>query len=161
MTDGIADRSTVGVFFGQANRYGDRPLVHHLVGGKWTVTTWAEMRRAVLAIGSALIGAGVKPGECVVIMSENRIEWLECDFAIQSIGAITVPIYPTSPIEIVQKIIDNSEPALAIASDSQMVSKLESDGSLRIVTMESEVASWLRQPPEHRCSIIDFDFDVL
>jgi len=153
VTDSIADRSTVGVFFGQANRYGDRPLVHHLVGGKWTVTTWAEMRRAVLAIGSALIGAGVKPGECVVIMSENRIEWLECDFAIQSIGAITVPIYPTSPIEIVQKIIDNSEPALAIASDSQMVSKLESDGSLRIVTMESEVASWLRRPPEHLAEI--------
>jgi len=128
VTDGIADRTTVGVFFGQASHYGDRPLVHHLVGDKWTVTTWADMKRAVLAIGSALIGAGVKAGECVVIMSENRIEWLECDFAIQSIGAITVPIYPTSPVEIIQKIVDNSEPVLAIASDAQMASKLKRPG---------------------------------
>jgi long-chain acyl-CoA synthetase len=149
VTDGIADRTTVGVFFGQASRYGDRPLVHHRVGDEWTVTTWADMKRAVLAIGSALIGAGVKAGECVVIMSENRIEWLECDFAIQSIGAITVPIYPTSPVEIVQKIVENSEPVLAIASDSQMSSKLKAGGSPRIVTMESEVAGWLRQSPEH------------
>ena len=153
MTDGIADRTTVGVFFGQASRYGDRPLVHHRVGDKWTVTTWADMKRAVLAIGSALIGAGVKAGECVVIMSENRIEWLECDFAIQSIGAITVPIYPTSPVEIVQKIVENSEPVLAIASDSQMASKLKAAGSLRIVTMESEVAGWLGQSPEHLAEI--------
>ena len=153
MTDGIADRTTVGVFFGQASRYGDRPLVHHRVGEEWTVTTWAGMKRAVLAIGSALIGAGVKPGQCVVIMSENRIEWLECDFAIQSIGAITVPIYPTSPVEIIQKILDNSEPVLAIASDSQMASKLKAAGTLRIVTMESEVAGWLGQPPEHLAEI--------
>jgi long-chain acyl-CoA synthetase len=153
VTDGIADRTTVGVFFGQASHYGDRPLVHHRVGDVWTVTTWADMKRAVLAIGSALIGAGVKPGECVVIMSENRIEWLECDFAIQSIGAITVPIYPTSPVEIAQKIIDNSAPVLAIASDSQMASRLTAAGSLRVVTMESEVAGWLRQPPEHLAEI--------
>ena len=153
MTDGIADRTTVGVFFGQASRYGDRPLVHHRVGDEWTVTTWAGMKRAVLAIGSALIGAGVKPSECVVIMSENRIEWLECDFAIQSIGAITVPIYPTSPVEIIQKILDNSEPVLAIASDSQMASKLKAAGTLRTVTMESEVAGWLGQPPEHLAEI--------
>jgi long-chain acyl-CoA synthetase len=153
VTAGIADRTTVGLFFGQASHYGDRPLVHHRVGDVWTVTTWADMKRAVLAIGSALIGAGVKPGECVVIMSENRIEWLECDFAIQSIGAITVPIYPTSPVEIAQKIIDNSAPVLAIASDSQMASRLTAAGSLRVVTMESEVAGWLRQPPEHLAEI--------
>jgi long-chain acyl-CoA synthetase len=154
VTDAIADRTTAGVFFGQASRYGDRPLVHHLVGDKWTVSTWADMKRAVLAIGSALIGAGVKPGDCVVIMSGNRIEWLECDFAIQSIGAITVPIYPTSPVEIVQKIVANSEPVLAIASDALMASNIKAAGQLRsIVTMESEVAAWLRQPPEHLAEI--------
>ena len=107
------------------------------------------MKRNVLAVASALIEAGVRPQDTVVIISENRIEWLECDFAIQSIGAITVPIYPTSPPEIVAKIVENSEAVLAIASDGTTASKLKAGGSLRsIVTMDAEVATWLAGPAE-------------
>ena len=47
--EGIADRTTVGVFFSQAARYGDRPLVHYKVGDTWKAQTWADMKRDVLA----------------------------------------------------------------------------------------------------------------
>ena len=91
--EGIADRTTVGVFFGQAARYGERPLVHHLVGEKWKTETWADMKRYVLAVASALVDAGVKQGDRVVLLGENRYEWLVSDFAIQAAGGVTVPIY--------------------------------------------------------------------
>ena len=59
--EGIADRTTVGVFFSQAARYGDRPLVHYKIGEAWKVQTWADMKRDVLAVASALFYAhGVK-----------------------------------------------------------------------------------------------------
>ncbi|HEY3195240.1 MAG TPA: AMP-dependent synthetase/ligase [Candidatus Dormibacteraeota bacterium] len=151
--EAIADRTTVGVFYSQAARLKDRPLVHHLVGDDWAVATWADMKRDVLAVASALIDAGVKAGDCVVIMAENRIEWLYCDFAIQSVGAITVPLYPSTPAEVVQKIVNNSEAVLAIAS-AKTASKLTTGGSLRsVVTMESEVEAWVAKPAQQIAEI--------
>ena len=68
--DAIADRTTVGVFFRQAARFGDRPLVHYRgTEPTWSVATWADMERWVLAVASALVEAGVKAGDSV-----DRIE---------------------------------------------------------------------------------------
>ncbi len=74
--EGIADRTTVGVFFSQAAKLDKRPLVHHPVGGSWAIETWADMKRDVLSVASALVYLGVAPGDRVIIMSENRLEWL-------------------------------------------------------------------------------------
>src|SRR5258706_14067676 len=73
--EGIADRTTVGVFFGQAARYGERPLVHHLVGEKWKTETWADMKRYVLAVASPLVRAGGKQGDRRGPLWENRFHW--------------------------------------------------------------------------------------
>jgi len=89
----------VGVFFRQAARYGDRALVHFQSGDQWKVHSWNDAQRNVLAVASGLIDAGVRAGDSVILISENRVEWICCDWAIQSIGAITVPIYPNSPEE--------------------------------------------------------------
>ena len=91
--EAIAERTTVGAFFRQAARFGDDPLIHYLTGSGWQVATWAGMKAAVLAIASALVETGVKAGDHVVLLSENRYEWIYCDFGIQAAGAITVPIY--------------------------------------------------------------------
>jgi long-chain acyl-CoA synthetase len=104
------------------------------------------MRRHVLAVASALIAAGVKPRDSVLLISENRVEWLYCDFAIQSIGAITVPIYPQSPADLAQVIADDSAATFAIASSAALAAKLKVGGPLReVVTMDGKVADWVRQ----------------
>jgi len=149
--DSIADRTTVGVFFRQAARFGDRALVHyHAADSSWAVATWAEIKRCVLAVASALIEAGVRAGDSVVLMSENRVEWIYCDFAIQSLGAMTVPIYPSSPPVLAQKIAADSGAVLAIASGEQMAAKLATGGPLRrVLRMDAEIAQWVTQPPTH------------
>src|SRR5260221_368655 len=96
--EGIAERTTVGVFFSQAAKFGGRPLVHYPDGEAWKVHLWSDMKRDVLAVASALIEAGVKQGDRVILMSENRLEWLYCDFGIQTAGAVTVPILPYSHV---------------------------------------------------------------
>jgi long-chain acyl-CoA synthetase len=104
------------------------------------------MRRHVLAVASALIAAGVKPRDSVLLISENRVEWLYCDFAIQSIGAVTVPIYPQSPADLAQVIADDSAATFAIASSAALAAKLKVGGPLReVVTMDGKVANWVRQ----------------
>jgi long-chain acyl-CoA synthetase len=152
----IADRTTVGVFFRQAQKFGDRPLVHFRgAGNTWSVATWADMRRDVMAVASALIDEGIRPGDSVVIMSENRVEWIYCDFAIQSVGAMTVPIYPSSPPELAQKIVRDCGAVLAIASGAQMAAKLAVGDQLkRVVRIDVEIAQWVSQQPKHVDEII-------
>lgn len=151
----IADRTTVGVFFRQAARYGDRPLVHHRTGDTWETTTWADMRRCTLAVASALIEAGIKPGDHVVILSPNRLEWLYCDLAIQTAGAIAVPIYAGTVPDVAQTIVANCEAVMAIASDTKMASKLKTTSKLQsVVCMDAEVAKWVEQPPRRLDEVI-------
>jgi long-chain acyl-CoA synthetase len=140
----------VGVFFRQAARFGDRPLIHHRQGDVWQVETWADMRRDVLAVASALIDVGVEAGDHVILMSENRLEWLYCDFAIQAAGAITVPIYPNVSADMAQKIAADCEATVAIASDPTKAEKLPLGGRLRkVALMDKEVAQWVTQSPQH------------
>jgi long-chain acyl-CoA synthetase len=152
--EGIADRTTVGVFFSQAARLAGRPLVHYPDGDAWKVHTWADMKRDALAVASALIDAGVKQGERVILMSENRLEWLYCDFGIQTAGAVTVPIYPSTSQEVIAKIIANSEAVVAIASGSKIASELPVGGSLRkVFTIDDDVVTWTARRPTQLAEI--------
>ena len=137
----------MGVFFRQAARYGDKPLIHYRQADAWQIETWADLRRHVLAVASALISAGVKPHDSVLLIAENRVEWVYCDFAIQTVGAVTVPIYPNSPAEMAQTIAADSGATYAITSGAPLASKFRVAGALRqIATMDGEVAGWVRQP---------------
>ncbi len=149
--EAVADRTTVGVFFRQAARFGGRPLVHYRSGeAPWAVATWADMRRWVLSVASALVEAEVQPGDPVVLMSENRVEWIYCDLAIQSVGATSVPIYPSSPPELAQKIAGDSGAVLAIVSGEKLAGKLITTSRLRrIARMDGEVTEWVTQEARH------------
>jgi long-chain acyl-CoA synthetase len=144
--EAIADRTTVGVFFRQAARYANDPLIHYPAGSGWNVATWADVRRAVLAVASALIAQGVKARDHVVLLSENRLEWIYCDLGIQAAGAVTVPIYAGTPAEMVHVIAANCDAALAIAADGQTAGKL---AGIPTVRLDVEVAAWLKQEPAH------------
>ena len=110
--------------------------------------------RDVLAVASGLIEAGVKPGDSVLLISENRVEWICCDWAIQSVGAVTVPIYPNSPPEMVQTIAVDSAATFGIASNATLAAKLKLEGSLRkVALMESEIAGWLRDAPRQLAEV--------
>jgi long-chain acyl-CoA synthetase len=153
--EAIADRTTVGVFFRQAARYGDRPLVHYPDGKAWKTATWADMMRYILAVASSLVEAGIKPGEHVVLMGQNSIEWLYCDFGIQAAGAIAVPIYSGTVPDVAQTIVANCDAVMAIVSDEKMAAKLKTSGTLRsVVRMNAEVAEWVSQPPRHLNEVV-------
>jgi long-chain acyl-CoA synthetase len=152
--EGMAGRTTVGVFFGQAARLAERPVVHHLAGEKWKTETWTDMKRHVLAVASALVDIGVQQHDRVVLISPNRYEWLAADYGIQSAGGVTVPIYTGTSPEAIQKIVDNSEAVLAIASDQELASRLRAGGTLRkIVTIDSEVSAWMVRRPQQLAEV--------
>lgn len=67
--------------------------------GQWRDVTSAEFRDEVLALAKGLLAQGVRFGDRVAIMSRTRYEWTLFDFALWSIGAQVVPVYPTSSAE--------------------------------------------------------------
>jgi long-chain acyl-CoA synthetase len=152
--DGIAGRTTLGVFFSQAARLTSQPLVHYRAGDAWKVETWADMKRDVLAVASALVDAGVQAGDAVILMSPNRLEWLYCDLGIQAAGAVTVPIYTGTPAEVVEKIASNSDAVMAIVSDSAMGSRFKIEGRMRqVVTIDTDVSAWVVRRPKQLAEV--------
>ncbi len=67
--------------------------------GQWREVTSAEFRDEVLALAKGLLARGIRFGDRVAIMSRTRYEWTLFDFALWSIGAQVVPVYPTSSAE--------------------------------------------------------------
>jgi long-chain acyl-CoA synthetase len=102
----------------------------------------------VLAAASALIRAGVRAGDHVVIIAENRLEWPVSDLAIQSVGAITVPIYATTPPAVAQGIAADAGAVLAIAADEKLAAKVPTTSVMRTVAlMDADLRQWFAAEP--------------
>lgn len=79
--------------------------------GQWRDVTSAVFRDEVLALAKGLIAHGVRFGDRVALMSRTRYEWTLFDFALWSIGAQSVPVYPTSSAEQVLWMLHDAEVA--------------------------------------------------
>lgn len=77
-------------------------------GDSWAPITLQDFQARVDAVAKGLIADGVGAGAAVGIMGSTRLEWTVADFAILAVGAITVPVYPTSSAEQLSYIIDNA-----------------------------------------------------
>jgi long-chain acyl-CoA synthetase len=78
----------------------------------------------VLMMARGLKKIGIKKGDRVAILSENRPGWIISDMAIQMCGAITVPIYPTNTPETIKYILNNSESKAIFISNKIQFEKL-------------------------------------
>ncbi|MFB6990210.1 AMP-dependent synthetase/ligase [Streptomyces sp. NPDC056178] len=67
--------------------------------GHWRDVAAATFRDEVMALAKGLIAHGVRFGDRVALMSRTRYEWTLFDFALWTIGAQSVPVYPTSSAE--------------------------------------------------------------
>ena len=131
----------VGVFLEQAERRGSAPFLHRPTASGWEPISWAEIRQQALRVAARLVGVGVKPGETVVILSENRVEWILADLAIQAAGAVTVPIFATSTAETIGKIVANSEAGLAFSGSDALSANLPQ--GVQVLGMDTDLAAWL------------------
>jgi long-chain acyl-CoA synthetase len=80
----------------QAERFGSLPALRFKRYGLYHDLTWEDYRTEVLAAAAALVDAGVKPGDRVGLLAENRVEWLIADMAILAAAAVNVP--PHAPL---------------------------------------------------------------
>lgn len=86
----------------------------------WLDVRYDEFARLVLDLAKGLMAAGIGPGERVLILGGTSFEWSAADFAVLSVGAVTVPVYPTSSAEQIDHIVADSRPsACFVTTDEQ------------------------------------------
>ncbi|MFG1811782.1 AMP-dependent synthetase/ligase [Streptomyces sp. NPDC049040] len=107
---GLAD-----AVFGNAQQTPDQAVLARADDqGEWHDVSAAEFRDQVLAVAKGMLAEGVRFGDRVAIMSRTRYEWTLFDFALWSIGAQSVPIYPTSSSEQVRWMLHDSAAVAAV-----------------------------------------------
>ncbi|WP_447726982.1 AMP-dependent synthetase/ligase [Sphingomonas koreensis] len=114
----------VQMFFTRAREKGDAPFLWAKTGGEWQPTSWAEAAKQVAALAAGLRKLGLKPGDRVMLVSENRPEWCISDLAIMAAGGVTVPTYTTNTERDHQHIIDNSGASMTIVSNAKLAKTL-------------------------------------
>lgn len=85
------DATVAKVFQETARMYRDRPAFKVRDGDGYHPLTFGETYNLVRDIGTGLQAMGVKPGEKIGLLSDNRLEWILCDLACICIGAADVP----------------------------------------------------------------------
>ncbi len=119
-----AASNLVSMFLDRAEEHGDRPLLSRKADGRWQAQSWAQCRDAVASLSAALIELGIKPGDRVMLVSENRPEWCLADLAIMAAGAITVPAYTTNTTADHSHILGNSGARAVIVSNVKLAATL-------------------------------------
>ncbi|WP_051093321.1 AMP-dependent synthetase/ligase [Sphingobium indicum] len=112
------------MFFTRTAEQGDKPFLWRKSGGTWHPLSWNEVARQVAALATALQSLGLKPGDPVMLVSENRPEFCIADLAIMAAGCITVPTYTTNTTRDHQHILTDSGARAVIVSTAKLAQAL-------------------------------------
>ncbi len=103
----------------------EKSIGHHHQG-KWTYYSTQEVYDAVQKCSRGLLSLGIKRNEKIgLIAYKNRPEWLIMDLAIQQIGGIVVPIYPTISSKEYEYIFNDAGISYAFVGDNDLYDKVE------------------------------------
>ncbi|SCL51420.1 AMP-dependent synthetase/ligase [Micromonospora chersina] len=92
--------------------------------GAADAVTCRQFRDDVLALARGLIAAGIEPGARVALMSRTRYEWTLVDYAVWTVGAVTVPVYDTSSAEQLAWILADSGAVACVVETSEHAAML-------------------------------------
>ncbi|RKE03927.1 AMP-dependent synthetase/ligase [Marinifilum flexuosum] len=93
--------------------------------GKWITYSTEQYLEYADLISYALLESGLKKGDRVITISNNRPEWNFVDMALAQIGVIHVPLYPTISAKSYDFIIRHCEPSLIFVSSDELYYKIE------------------------------------
>ncbi len=112
------------MFFEWAARRGDRPFLWAKRDGAYRPISWRDAERQVRAMARGLRALGIRRGDRVGLVAENRPEWTIADIAIMAAGAVTVPAYTTHGVDDFRHLLANSGARAVIVSTAALAHRV-------------------------------------
>jgi long-chain acyl-CoA synthetase len=113
-------------FFSGLERYGKHPAMLFKDASGWQSLSAQDVATRVDRIAAELHHLGVRPGDRIALLSENRPEWAMADFAVLGLGAADVPLYATLPADQIAYILNDSAVcAIFVSTRAQLAKILE------------------------------------
>ncbi len=127
-----APRTLNALYLAGLDRHRGRPVaMRHKRDGAWRDISYAELADRVRHVSLGLLELGVRRGDRVAILSENRPEWAWVDYACLTARCVDVPIYPTLPARQAEYILrDSGAVAIFVSSQAQADKIAEVRGQL-------------------------------
>ena len=120
----MADDTLANLFWSRVDKSADKPAQMFKQGGTWKTLTWREVGEAVREVALGLITLGRSKGDTIALLSSSRAEWVQADFAIFSVGGITVPVYPSYPPDLIAYIVNDSGARTIFVEDATQLAKV-------------------------------------
>lgn len=108
----------------QLERYPNDNMFVTKTAGSWVSMSTATFLTKANEMSLALLALGIEKGERVALISTNRVEWNVMDIALQQIGAIVVPLYPTISSEDYKYIFNDAAMRYAFVGNSEILERL-------------------------------------
>ena len=112
------------LFFEAVSKYNRPDALQAKTGGTYRPISHTEVADRVRHAARGLSSLGVRRGDRVAILSENRPEWAVADFACLTIGLTDVPIYPTLPADQIAYMLKDSGAVAIFVSNKTQAEKI-------------------------------------
>lgn len=93
--------------------------------GSYVSISYGELWLRIKHFANGLLSLGIKANDKVAIIANSGPLWTIADFAIASIGAVSVPVYPTLPAERIDYILNKTETTAVIVEDKEQLDKIK------------------------------------
>jgi long-chain acyl-CoA synthetase len=112
------------ILFRTAETYAANPAQWYREHGEYLPVTYAQLVTRVRHVASGLIRVGFKAGDRIALLMENRPEWAVIDYAILSIGAVTVPLYCSYRPQDMSYVLNDSSAVAIVTSGGKLLRDL-------------------------------------
>ena len=120
----MPDETLPRLLMHNAERLGTKVALREKEFGLWQTVTWRQFGDHVRAFALGLVALGLRRGDTVAIIGDNRPEWLYAELGAQAVGAVSVGIYQDSAPEEVRYILQETTARVIIAEDQEQVDKI-------------------------------------
>jgi len=121
----MSNKTLPAVFFSTVEKYGSKTSLKTKTEGEYRGISYDELGKKVKNFALGLAAFGIKKGDKVSILSENKAEWAISDLSILSLGAINVPIYPTLTPPQIEFILNDADAKIIIVSTNEQAYKIK------------------------------------
>ena len=120
----LADMTLPKLLRRDATRFGAGVALREKDLGIWKRISWKEYFRNVRDFAMGLRELGFTSDDKIAILGDNTPEWLYSDLAAQSVGAVSVGVYPTDTAPKVKYVLENAQVSVIVCGDQEQADKI-------------------------------------